>query len=166
VRHFIKAVLAYTGATAVDIVAHSMGVTLARKAIKGGTGSDRAQFPALYDLGEPLTAQVHTFIAIAGANRGLASCLPMLVFPTCALTNGLHPLSQFLAALNSSSGFEGQKRYSIWSAADTLIAAAGGDVAATSPLPGQTGEWVPHGLDHLALKDQTVLKQLDIIKNN
>ncbi|VDM68154.1 unnamed protein product [Strongylus vulgaris] len=41
-RRFILAVLAYTGAPKVSLITHSMGVTLGRKAIKGGavTGSD------------------------------------------------------------------------------------------------------------------------------
>lgn len=42
VRKFIEAVLDYTGAEKVDIIAHSMGVTLTRAAIKGG----------LYDMWE------------------------------------------------------------------------------------------------------------------
>jgi triacylglycerol esterase/lipase EstA (alpha/beta hydrolase family) len=35
-RAFLEAVLAYTGATQVNIIGHSMGVTLGRKIIKGG----------------------------------------------------------------------------------------------------------------------------------
>lgn len=36
-RHFLEAVIAYTGAKQIDIISHSMGVTLARKLIQGGT---------------------------------------------------------------------------------------------------------------------------------
>ena len=35
-RQFINAVLAYTNASKIHIIGHSMGVTLARRAIKGG----------------------------------------------------------------------------------------------------------------------------------
>jgi triacylglycerol esterase/lipase EstA (alpha/beta hydrolase family) len=40
VRAFIEAVKQYTGAEKVDVIGHSMGVTLARKAIQGGDGFD------------------------------------------------------------------------------------------------------------------------------
>ncbi|HWS73182.1 MAG TPA: lipase, partial [Thermoanaerobaculia bacterium] len=53
IRAFIQAVKAYTGAAKVDVVGHSMGVTLARKAIKGGTIVDGG---VTYNLGANLTA--------------------------------------------------------------------------------------------------------------
>jgi triacylglycerol lipase len=40
IRAFIQAVLAYTGAPKINIISHSMGVAIARKAIKGGSGID------------------------------------------------------------------------------------------------------------------------------
>ena len=39
-RAFIEAVLTYTKADKVDVISHSMGVTLARKAIQGGNSKD------------------------------------------------------------------------------------------------------------------------------
>lgn len=39
-RAFVEAVIAYTGAPQVNIISHSMGVTLARKVIKGGSAQD------------------------------------------------------------------------------------------------------------------------------
>ena len=70
IRAFIQAVKAYTGATKVDIVTHSMGVTLTRKAILGGSGNDAANGGS-YNLGSSLTSSVDTFVGIAGANWGL-----------------------------------------------------------------------------------------------
>ena len=37
IRRFIDAVLLYTGAEKIDVISHSLGVPLTRKALKGGT---------------------------------------------------------------------------------------------------------------------------------
>lgn len=39
-RAFVQAVLAYTNASQVNIISHSMGVAIARKVIKGGYATD------------------------------------------------------------------------------------------------------------------------------
>jgi pimeloyl-ACP methyl ester carboxylesterase len=57
-RKFVKAVLAYTGASRVDIVAHGMGVTLAREFARQDGGA----------------ARVRRFVAIEGPNRGMIIC--------------------------------------------------------------------------------------------
>jgi pimeloyl-ACP methyl ester carboxylesterase len=59
-RRFVRAVLAFTGAREVDIVAHSLGVTLAREWIR----QDGAQH------------QVRRFVAIDGPNGGIINCSP------------------------------------------------------------------------------------------
>ncbi len=56
-RKFVEAVLAYTKSDKVNIVSHSMGVTLARKIIKGGEGHDSLAGGS-YNLGPPLTDRV------------------------------------------------------------------------------------------------------------
>lgn len=168
-RAFIQAVKAYTGASKVDIVAHSMGVTLARKAIKGGAGHDSLGGGA-YNLGASLTASVDSFVGISGGNRGLVACyLTGPTTPTCGNTNGLYPgylvgfygpfgVSEFLTDLNATSRYEGAYRFSIWSTVDEVIG-YGNLVYGryTSQIPGQTGEKrygsVPYG--HFGCKDQT-----------
>ena len=179
VRKLIEAVMAYTGAAKVDIVAHSMGVTLARKAILGGYATDSLEGGQYY-IGAPLTASVDTFVGIAGANRGLVSCYQTGgTTPTCAATNGLYPgywngfgvsgRSAYLDDLMATSKFEGSYRYSIWSTVDEIIGY--GNVVYydyTSRLPGQTGEKVysaaPYG--HFGSKDQTAAVQLSMVKNH
>ncbi|SCK24031.1 Lipase (class 2) [Variovorax sp. HW608] len=59
-RRFIRAVMAFTGAKQVDIVGHSLGVTIAREWIR----QDEAQ------------AMVRRFVAIDGPNHGIINCSP------------------------------------------------------------------------------------------
>jgi pimeloyl-ACP methyl ester carboxylesterase len=59
-RRFVRAVLASTGASQVDIVAHSLGVTLAREWMR----QDRA------------FAQVRRLVAVDGPNHGIINCSP------------------------------------------------------------------------------------------
>jgi len=68
IRRFMEAVLDYTGAQKIDVISHSMGVTLSRAAIKGGK----------YYLGnvgdiylKPINKFVRTYIGIAGVNYGV-----------------------------------------------------------------------------------------------
>ena len=59
-RRFVQAVLDYTGARQVDVVAHSLGVTLTREWLR----QDRA-----FNL-------VRRFVAIDGPNHGIINCSP------------------------------------------------------------------------------------------
>jgi hypothetical protein len=170
-RAFIEAVLAYTGASKVNIVSHSMGVTLARKAILGGAASD-ALNGGSYNLGASLTAHIDTFVGIAGANWGLTACYSTGgSTPTCAVTNGLYPgymygpvgLSSILTSINSKSHYEGTHVYTIWSTYDEIIMY--GDVVwgqFTSEIPGQNGEVVTT-LGHDQCKDNTGYNQWRMI---
>jgi hypothetical protein len=177
-RAFVMAVKAYTGATQVDIVTHSMGVTLARKVIKGGAASDSLAGGS-YNLGASLTTSVDTFVGIAGANRGLTTCyMTGPTTPTCGSTNGLYPgylvggfgpygVSSFLVDLAGASHYEGSYVYTIWSSADEVIG-YGTTVYGTSTcrIPAQNGEKTfsgyPYG--HIGSKDQTGYYQLRMVK--
>lgn len=178
IRAFIQAVKAYTGATKVDVITHSMGVTLARKAILGGAGNDLLNGGS-YNLGSSLTSSVDTFVGIAGANWGLVSCYQTGgSTPTCAATNGFYPgyaagspprgLSNILYNLNySASHYEGNYVYSIWSTVDEVIGYGNAVYYRyTSQIPGQNGEKrfnsVPYG--HINSKDLTGYYQLRMVK--
>lgn len=71
IKNFILAVKTYTGKAKVSIIAHSLGVTMARRAI--------------YDYN--LTSSIDVFVGIAGANAGLTACgtypAPMVPTKTC-----------------------------------------------------------------------------------
>ncbi|PAV68469.1 hypothetical protein WR25_06961 [Diploscapter pachys] len=82
-RKFVEAVLDYTKAPLVDIIGHSMGVTLARKIIQGGKINENER--TYCDLGEALNNRVLVFLAISGANYGLCFCSSpaSIKYPTC-----------------------------------------------------------------------------------
>lgn len=99
-RRFVAAVLAYTGAKKVDIVAHSLGVTLAREWMR----QDGAH------------GQVRRFVAVDGPNHGIISCSPSsLNYFQAPTQGGFTPDSEvcqelgspdtpFLKRLNGDSG--------------------------------------------------------------
>lgn len=179
IRAFIEAVLAYTGAEKIDLIAHSMGVTLARKAIKGGPVED-PKAGKVKDLGPPLTQRVDTFVGIAGANLGLTNCFwATWTMPTCSdeagffpgfsLLGGVRGVSDYLAELNTGEGFEGEHVYSIWSRDDQIVG-YGGLVYGqqTSRIPGQDGEKVFGGYPwgHFCLRDLTAPVQWQMVREH
>ncbi len=178
IRAFIKAVKAYTGAAKVDVIAHSMGVTLARKAILGGAASDPMD-GGDYDLGPPLTGIVDAFVGIAAANRGLVNCyLSGPMTPACSDTNGFYPgyliglegpfgVSRILQNINATSHYEGSFVYTIWSTVDEVLGYGCLVYGRYTPqIPGQNGERrfssYPYG--HINSKDLTGFYQWRMVK--
>ena len=92
VRRFLDAVLAYTASDRVTVISHSMGVTLARRAIQGGLYRDEAG--ATVDLGAPLGGKVAVFVGLAGANYGLSSCYLAAAAPTPGFSRGKWSVSR------------------------------------------------------------------------
>ncbi len=167
VRGFIQAVKEYTGADKVDVIGHSMGVTLARKAIKGGTGIDQASPGGHYDLGKPITHEVDTFVGIAGANEGLLSCdLLGNPNPTSNTVNGFSQHSKFLHDLNADPTREGDHVYSIYSLSDPILGYGPLGGIYTGPIPHQDGGEVLYTLGHFQSRDQTVGAQLEMIQDH
>ena len=87
-RAFTEAVIAYTGASKINVISHSMGVTLGRRVIKGGQ-VNAASMP--FSLGPSLANKVETFIGIAGATWGLTACYELPFYATCNALNGFYP---------------------------------------------------------------------------
>jgi triacylglycerol lipase len=162
-RAFVEAVIKYTGAPKVNIIGHSMGVTLGRKVIKGGIATDHSV--GNYDVGPSLKDKVNTFVGLAGANLGLTACWTATTINTCNTKDGFFPgalstsgPSVFLADLNKNGGAEGDKVYTIWSKYDDLIlyeCVVWGKV--TCRIPGQTGEVEKTTSEwgHFAVRDNT-----------
>ena len=163
VRQHIEAVLAYTGAEKIHVISHSLGVTIARQAILGGSGlrDDGTSF----EIGESLEGSISVFVGIAGANRGLAQCYGSFS-PVCSMINGLYPgmwngievvgMSQVLNNLNADVHYEGERVYSIWSNSDQILGYQCQVWGFNScRLPSQDGEASFEELDHFALRDET-----------
>jgi triacylglycerol lipase len=175
-RAFLEAVMAYTGSDKVDVISHSMGVTIARGAIYGGTQVDNE---GSYSVGASLGSSVDTFIGISGANQGLAVCFDPLYtsYATCTAKGGFYPgvldvfgevdgLAKYLTNLHAKAGAEGSYRFAMFSLIDEII--GGGDLVYgqyTSRLEDETGEltYDTYGYGHVGVKDLTGAAQYSLV---
>ncbi|KAH7697261.1 CRE-LIPS-7 protein, partial [Aphelenchoides avenae] len=94
VRALIIAVEAYTDSQ-VKVVGYSMGGPISRKAILGGKCVETGE-----ELGGALTATIHTYLTVAGANHGASICITSLI-PTCNKLNGLICKSTYMNDINA-----------------------------------------------------------------
>jgi pimeloyl-ACP methyl ester carboxylesterase len=114
-RRFVTAVLAFTGAKQVDIVAHSLGVTITREWLR----QDEAY------------RTVRRFVAIDGPNHGIINCSPNPAnFYQLTSQGGFTPTSEvcvelgspntpFLTRLNKGDDTPGPTQYLVIRNADT-----------------------------------------------
>lgn len=93
---FVSAVLDYTKAREVDIVAHSLGVTVVRKAAFNS--------PSFY-------RRMASFVAIAGANHGTTTCRGAGEAKVSHVCEEVHPGSEWLQTLNAAGETPPGPRY-------------------------------------------------------
>ena len=139
-RRFVHAVLHYTGARQVDIVGHSLGVTLARAWLR----TDHA-----FHL-------VRRFVAVDGPNHGIINCSPSpLNFYQLPAQGGFTPDSAIcleygspdtplLRFLNDGDDTPGPTKYLVIRNADTSFVYFAVQDGAFPPVPAQDREGHPH----------------------
>ena len=145
-RAFVRAVLAYTGAKRVDIVGHSLGVTLAREWMR----QDHA-----YHL-------VRHLVAIDGPNHGIVDCSPspLNYFASPAL-GGFTPDSAicseygsdhtpFLTRLNARDETPQPTKYLVIRNADTSFVYFSAQDGFFAPLPAEDRDGHPHDFSQSA----------------
>jgi predicted alpha/beta hydrolase family esterase len=162
VKNFINAVYAYTGKQ-VTVIAHSLGCTMTRKAMKDGN----------------LYSKVKTFISISGGNHGLATCgywywgiYYCVATPTCSRSTGLcnYPYGgdsdTFVRALNSSS--YGDAEMSGKTTRTYVIRSSVDEICMTLTTPALSGAYgtqtysvAPYG--HFGCKDWTADVQYKMV---
>jgi pimeloyl-ACP methyl ester carboxylesterase len=145
-RAFVRAVLAYTGAKRVDIVGHSLGVTLAREWMR----QDNA-----YHV-------VRHLVAIDGPNHGIVDCSPSpLNYFALPALGGFMPDSAicseygsdhtpFLARLNAKDETPGPTKYLVIRNADTSFVYFSAQDGVFAPLPAEDRDGLPHDFSQSA----------------
>ena len=134
----------------IDVLGHSMGVTLAMKAIN--------------EL--KVSGKVNSFVGIAGAQHGLLSCgvYPFNVWtPTCG-SQGLSVGSPLINSVRNKR--YGAKMYSIKSWIDEIVCGMGSCLvygSHTSNIDSQNASY-DYALGHFGLLFNTSSKQYDLIK--
>jgi hypothetical protein len=134
----------------IDVIGHSMGVTLAMKAIN--------------ELG--YAGKVNSFIGIAGAQHGLNSCgvYPFNVVSATCGANGLSIDSPLIVSVRNKR--YGAKMYSIKSWIDEIVCVGScyvyGSHTSNVDLQNTTTDY---SLGHFGLQAYTTSKQADLIMN-
>ena len=152
-RAFVSAVMTYTGARQVDIVAHSLGVTVAREWM-------------FQDHAYPL---VRSLVAIDGPNHGIVDCSPNPAnYFQLAANGGFTPNSavcdeygsdhtQLLTALNAAGETPGPTRYLVIRNVFRATPESGDFVYLSAqdgffpPVPAEDRDGVPHDFSNSAL---------------
>jgi hypothetical protein len=172
-RKFIEAVLDYTDAKKIHIIAHSAGVPLARRAIAGCWAVD--QSGERYFVGPPLDDRVDTFLGICGANRGVPSGALFPWLPIFNPRTGYYPgmlgasgplgMSEFLRDLESEAKKCGDFVVSIWSGVDELLAPGIVWGEPTSRIPKQDGEvvFMTPPYSHILTRELTGALQYELV---
>jgi triacylglycerol lipase len=134
----------------IDVIGHSMGVTLAMKAIN--------------ELG--YAGRVNSFVGVAGAQHGLNSCgvYPWNVLSTTCGSNGLSIDSPLIKSVRGKR--YGAKMYSIKSWIDEIVCAGSCYVygSHTSNVDGQNATY-DFALGHFGLQSSTTGTQANLLMN-
>jgi pimeloyl-ACP methyl ester carboxylesterase len=145
-RAFVHAVLDYTGAKRVDIVGHSLGVTLAREWMR----QDRA-----YHV-------VRHLVAIDGPNHGIVDCSPSpLNYFAIPALGGFTPDSAicreygsdrtaFLSTLNRGDETPAPTKFLVIRNADTSFVYFSAQDGFFAPLPAEDRDGLPHDFSESA----------------
>jgi pimeloyl-ACP methyl ester carboxylesterase len=155
-RRFVHTVLEYTGARQVDIVAHSLGVTLTREWLR----EERA-----FHL-------VRRFVAIDGPNHGIVNCSPSpLNYYALPASGGFTPDSAIcqeygspdtplLSRLNRGSETHGSTRVLVIRNADTSFVYFARQDGVFPPVPAEDRNGNPHDFSESATLKGA--KQIDL----
>ncbi len=156
-RRFVNAVLDYTGAKQVDIVAHSLGVTLTREWMR----QDREHHV------------VRRFVAIDGPNHGIINCSPSpLNYFQAPAFGGFTPNSAicleygaadtpFLRRLNRGSETHGSTRVLVIRNADTSFVYFSALDGVFTPVPAEDRNGRPHDFSRSAVLQGA--RQVDLV---
>ena len=148
----MEAVLKYTGAEKIDVIAHSFGVTLARGAIIGAVMRETAHLSRLSD-------RIANFISIGGPNYGLPLCNDG-GGPLCNTKTGLAPTSQYIQSINDRQNIHvANSVFSIWSPQDRAQRCRQ-SVSNTYVMPESRCDMALYGVPHDALHIKSVEQQI------
>ncbi len=158
-RNFVRAVLEYTGAKRVDIVGHSLGVTLARAWIR----EDHANH------------LVRRLVAIDGPNHGIVDCspnpgnywqLPALggFTPESAICREYGAAdTPFLSWLNHGNETPGPTEYLAIRNADTSFVYFSKQDGLIAPVPAEDRTGAPHDFSQSARLDGPRARNVDVV---